>query len=58
MRTIKFRVWREDYSEMADLLSFNCIDEVLSGTIDENVKVMQFTGLYDKNGGDLRRGYR
>ena len=58
MREIKFRVWDKDELTMCDLFGdYNCVwmKEVLTNKHDD-LELMQFTGLQDKNGVDIYEG--
>lgn len=53
MRKIKFRAWHEDEKEW-----MNWIDGLMFAIHhpEGNVKIMQFTGLFDKNGKEIYEG--
>lgn len=48
-REIKFRAWFKGIGEDKESIHYNCIDF----SERENYKVMQFTGLRDKNGKEI-----
>lgn len=64
MREIKFRAWDKEYQEMkynaeqaydgcGQLHAIDCFGQLLE---EENYKVMQYTGLKDKNGKEIYEG--
>lgn len=54
MREIKFRVWDVDHKKWIKGLTY-CIDDFASSNKEWH-KVMQFTGLHDKNGREIYEG--
>lgn len=58
MRTIKFRAWDKEQSEMLNPGEGKILVISTNGvTIDsEHFEVMQFTGLFDKNGKEIYEG--
>ena len=58
MREIKFRGWDVGFKEMErweSLLTSDVLPEVLQGVFP-NLKIMQYTGLKDKNGVEIYEG--
>ena len=58
MREIKFRGWDVGFKEMESwesLLTSDVLPEVLQGVFP-NLKLMQYTGLKDKNGVEIYEG--
>ena len=58
MREIKFRGWDVGFKEMESwesLLTSDVLPEVLQG-LSPNLKLMQYTGLEDKNGVEIYEG--
>ena len=58
MREIKFRGWDVGFKEMESwesLLTSDVLPEVLQGAFP-NLKLMQYTGLKDKNGVEIYEG--
>lgn len=64
MREVKFRAWDKEYQEMkynaeqaydgcGQLHAIDCFGQLLE---EENYKVMQYTGLKDKNGKEIYEG--
>lgn len=62
MREIKFRVWDEDKminlgdAYDRDLISFSRVVDNYMRSEFEGVKLLEFTGLKDKNGKDVYEG--
>jgi hypothetical protein len=65
MREIKFRAWNKDYKKMFYMESWNRVNvgniidflcELYNGEGGEELILMQFTGLKDKNGKEIYEG--
>lgn len=65
MREIKFRAWQKDKKMMCEVKNIHFVSEQASLKEKENVtntrpfkdiELMQFTGLYDKNGKEIYEG--
>ena len=55
MREIKFRFWDSDFNEMVYIDDFYFFEE--HGIHNSNdIQLMQFTGLHDKNGKEIYEG--
>lgn len=54
MRPIKFRAWNDEIKTLIELIPTEWPLQVLQN--DEKWKVMQFTGLVDKNGKEIYEG--
>ena len=59
MREIKFRGWDEKNKEMVcniNLLFSNCLNDCFEEYEECGLKIMQYTGLKDKNGKEIYEG--
>ena len=57
MRTIKFRAWHKDAKEMLYPSELSRQGDVFHWLAEgQPVEIMQFTGLYDKNGKEIYEG--
>ena len=58
MREIKFRVWDNIYEIMMKLSEVNTYStiDIISNVFKDSLNVMQFTGLFDKQGVEIYEG--
>lgn len=63
MREIKFRAWDEESKRMFNIARFDFADHTVyshlfacEGHLAENLKIMQYTGIKDKNGKEIYEG--
>ena|SRR5690625_1009634 len=63
MREIKFRAWDKESGRMFSIARFDFADHTVyshlfacEGYLAENLKIMQYTGLKDKNGREIYEG--
>lgn len=65
MREIKFRAWSKCCNSFLDITGFECVNGKITGIFDdgdyigydkEDITLMQFTGLHDKNGKEIYEG--
>ena len=58
MREIKFRVWdniHEIMMKLSEVNTYSTID-IISNVFKDSLNIMQFTGLFDKNGVEIYEG--
>ena len=63
MREIKFRAWDKESKRIFNIARFDFADHTVyshlfacDGYLAENLKIMQYTGLTDKNGTEIYEG--
>ena len=63
MREIKFRAWDKESKRIFNIARFDFADHTVyshlfacDGYLAENLKIMQYTGLKDKNGTEIYEG--
>jgi len=57
MREIKFRAWHKgEYNISAPQMIYECQRQILQNFLDDNIPLMQYTGLKDKNGKEIYEG--